>query len=169
MHPNQQKGAFFWEVNKLLFNRDFSPFRQAVNHKAEVYSALDTEYDKLINIRKIIKLLEKYESLVHYQITKNIHTEDKQDFISVQELETIIEDFKDVHKLPYFKYNPNVYKSSSIAYTSDICEVCDQESSFLVEGPYYGINELEMICVHCVASGILSEHIGILHMSRVKI
>ncbi|CAM3996724.1 CbrC family protein [Mesobacillus zeae] len=145
---NNQKGKFLSEVIKLIPAQDFQSFRRAVSKKTEVYTAFDTEYDKIINIRKIIKLLD--DNMMNLSIYQE--TEEKKIIISLLDLENIIDEFKVIHQLPYFTYHPNVYESGTISYFKDICEVCNQESSFFNEG-CYGESDLEVICVHCIASG----------------
>ncbi len=149
---NQQKGSFFSEVSKFIPKEDFQPFRKAVSKSTEVYAALDYEYDKMLNMRKIIKLLDDMTTkfTIYQEIEKGKLS------ISLLDLETIIEEFKLIHKLPYFKYHPNVYESGSISYYKDICEVCNRESSFFHEG-FYGESDLEEVCVHCIASGKAGE------------
>ncbi|MBO1511006.1 CbrC family protein [Metabacillus bambusae] len=145
---NNQKGTFLSEVSKYISTQDFESFRRSVSNSTEVYHVLDTEYNKIINIRKIIKRLNDYTT----KFTIYQETEDKKITITLLDLENIIDEFKVIHQLPYFKYHPNVYESGSISYYKDICEVCNQESSFFNEGSY-GESDLEVICVHCIASG----------------
>lgn len=145
---NSQKGKFFSEVSKIIPTQEFQSFRKAVSKKTEVYTVFDTEYNKLINFKKIIKLLDDdSESFTIYQ-----KTDEKIITISLFDFENIFDGFMDVHQLPYFKYHPNVYETGSISYFKAVCEVCNQESSFIIEG-CYGENDLEVICVHCIASG----------------
>lgn len=149
---NNQKGTFFSEVSKFISAEDFELFRRAVSNKTKVYNVFDTEYNKIIHIKKIIKLLN--EDTTKFTIYQK--TEDEKNIISLLDLENIIDEFKVIHQLPYFKYHPHVYESGCISFYKDICEVCNQESSFFNEG-CYGESDLEVICVHCIASGKAGE------------
>lgn len=146
--PNEHKGKFLAEIHCFLSDQEFAPFRSAVSKRADVYHSNDKEYDNMIKIRKIISTLMTYKG--NFSIYKV--QEDSREEIAVRELETIMAQFKTIHKLPHFKYNPNVYENGIISFNRDICEVCHNESHFILEISY-GESDLEAICVDCVANG----------------
>ena len=55
--------------------------------------------------------------------------------------------------LPVFKYNPNAIKNKGIVQRSAKCQVCNEHTEYVYEGPFYSVDEVEDICPWCIKSG----------------
>lgn len=136
---NKKKRKFLAKIGELINEKEFLPFRTAINEKKEVYYATEKEYEKLLKMKKIIDELVKNKSF--YRIHE-INESSKRE-IPLLNFIQIIEHFKEIHSLPHFRYHPNVYELGVISYYTDICEVCQQESYFFSK----------KICVFCISNG----------------
>ncbi|MGX1193066.1 CbrC family protein [Metabacillus sp. SLBN-84] len=145
-HQNQ-KGTFFSRVSQILPAHDFEYFRKAVTKKKKVYRAEDFEYDRMLLMKAIIELVSAGADYTVYK-----ETQDQKWTISLTDLEKEIKEFKTALGLPHFTYHPDVYESGSLSFYHDTCEVCSQEGYIFHEGAY-GEDDLDVICVHCIASG----------------
>lgn len=56
-------------------------------------------------------------------------------------------------ELPVFKYNPNALELEIIREEDTDCPVCRKERSYVYEGPFYSVEEVEGICPWCIADG----------------
>lgn len=60
---------------------------------------------------------------------------------------------------PFFKYNPNVYSTEYVVKEKGICQCCGNEVDGYV-GTMYSKENVECICLNCIASGKASEMFG---------
>ena len=62
----------------------------------------------------------------------------------------------DLNNLPKFKYHPNVYETDYVTFDDGVCECCGKETSAYVSD-IYAEEDVECICMDCVASGAAAE------------
>jgi uncharacterized protein len=62
-----------------------------------------------------------------------------------------------MYDLPFFKYQPNVYKLGIIKKETTDCPSCGQQRAYSYEGPFYSIEEVEAICPWCIKDGSAAE------------
>lgn len=55
--------------------------------------------------------------------------------------------------LPHFKYNPNAYTNGIIEAKEIQCNVCKEHQSHVYKGPFYSVENIDLICPWCVANG----------------
>ena len=58
--------------------------------------------------------------------------------------------------LPKFKYHPNLYKLGLVYTEKSVCECCGEETEAYISD-IYSAEEVECICLNCVASGKAAE------------
>jgi len=58
--------------------------------------------------------------------------------------------------LPRFKYHPNVYESGVVEFGEGTCDCCGKKVSAYVTSMYTA-EDVECICMECVASGAAAE------------
>lgn len=56
-------------------------------------------------------------------------------------------------EMPNFKYNSDPVGNNIIVKKKSTCEVCNQEVSYIYEGPFYSKEDIEDICPWCIANG----------------
>lgn len=62
----------------------------------------------------------------------------------------------DKKMLPKFKYHPNLYQSGVVEFEKGICECCEKEVTAYICSMYCA-DEVECICLDCVANGKAAE------------
>lgn len=55
--------------------------------------------------------------------------------------------------LPKFKYNLNPIENRIIVRKEAICSCCNEKTEFVYEGPFYSIEDVEVICPWCIEDG----------------
>lgn len=63
---------------------------------------------------------------------------------------------KDVKDLPKFKYHPNLYEGDKVTWADGVCECCGKKVGAYIENMYC-MEEVECICLNCVANGKAAE------------
>ncbi len=66
---------------------------------------------------------------------------------------------KNTENLPKFKYHPNLYQSGYVIFGHSVCQCCDQEVDAYIE-TMYSKEDVDCICLECVASGKAAEKFG---------
>lgn len=56
-------------------------------------------------------------------------------------------------ELPKFKYNLKPLDNRIIVKRSEMCPVCNKETEYVYEGPFYSVEDVENICPWCIANG----------------
>lgn len=55
-------------------------------------------------------------------------------------------------KLPFFKYNPNIYENDYLVFKENICQCCRKKVSTYIQNMYTSAS-VDCICLDCVADG----------------
>ena len=58
--------------------------------------------------------------------------------------------------IPVFKYNKNPLENKIMVMRHAICPVCNKETKYVYEGPFYSNEDVENICPWCIADGSAS-------------
>ena len=59
--------------------------------------------------------------------------------------------------IPIFPYHPDPFASKVVVAANEICECCEQRRTLFYVGPFYAVQEIEKICLWCVADGSAAE------------
>lgn len=62
----------------------------------------------------------------------------------------------DIKNLPVFKYHPNLYDSDKVIFGEGTCQCCGREVAAYIGG-MYTVEDVDCICLDCVASGQAAE------------
>lgn len=62
----------------------------------------------------------------------------------------------DKSKLPKFKYHPNIYELGIVEFSESECECCNKKTEAYIQN-MYTTEDIECICMECVASGAAAE------------
>ncbi len=149
--PRQSSIPLFEEVDSLL-NQALLEFPKVV-HLYRLKAQLKAE---TMDYKEAIELLEKAIAL-EGKAKDKLFLEGLEKYKDIPKPKQKIKKVKKSNKnreLPVFKYHLNPLKTG--AFESDdvvVCECCKQETSVYYTGPFYSIEEIEVLCPWCIASG----------------
>lgn len=56
-------------------------------------------------------------------------------------------------EIPNFPYHPDPFASGVVVGADEQCECCERRRTLFYAGPFYAVDEIEKICLWCVADG----------------
>lgn len=149
--PSKMSVSLFERADEML-DQAISEFPDSA-HFYRMKSQLKTftmDYkEAILLLEKAIELEGKQKDKVHL-----IELNDHKDVPKPQAKSSIPKEKASNKKLPFFKYHPDPIETGAFE-TDEIieCDCCGKETSVYYTGPFYCIDDVDVLCPWCIASG----------------